>query len=90
MFSLLKRNLFIITIFIFTISLSFLTFLTFIGKSFIKIDDENIQILIIVNISLLLLFFFKAFFGKFLKISKQTTIKACDKFNDVSLLEVGI
>ena len=62
MFSLLKRNLFIITIFIFTISLSFLTFLTFIGKSFIKIDDENIQILIIVNISLLLLFFFLIFF----------------------------
>ena len=62
MFSLLKRNLFIITIFIFTISLSFLTFLTFIGKSFIKIDDENIQILIIVNISLLLLFFILIFF----------------------------
>ena len=57
MFSLLKRNLFIIIIFIFTLSLAFLTFLTFIDKSFIKLNDDNLQLLLIINIILLLLFF---------------------------------
>ncbi len=57
MFSLLKRNLFIIIIFIFTLSLAFLTFLTFIDKSFIKLNDDNLQLLLIINIVLLLLFF---------------------------------
>ena len=40
MFALLKRNLFIICIFILTISLAFITFLTFIDKSFIKLNDD--------------------------------------------------
>ena len=57
MLSLLKRNLFIIIIFIFTLSLAFLTFLTFIDKSFIKLNDDNLQLLLIINIILLLLFF---------------------------------
>ena len=45
MFALLKRNLFIIVIFILTISLGFLTFLTFINKSFIKLNEDNLEIL---------------------------------------------
>ena len=57
MFALLKRNLFIIVIFILTISLGFLTFLTFINKSFIKLNEENLEILLISNIVLVLLFF---------------------------------
>ncbi len=57
MFALLKRNLFIIVIFIFTISLGFLTFLTFINKSFIKLNEDNLEILLISNIALVLLFF---------------------------------
>jgi len=57
MFALLKRNLFIIFIFILTISLGFLTFLTFINKSFIKLNEENLEILLISNIVLVLLFF---------------------------------
>ena len=61
MFALLKRNLFIITIFIFTLSLGFLTFLTFIGKSFIDLGDNNLQILLIVNLILLLIFFISIF-----------------------------
>ena len=47
MVALLKRNLFIIIIFIFTLSLGFLTFLTFIGKSFINLNENNLQILLI-------------------------------------------
>tara|TARA_Y100000590_G_scaffold243500_1_gene273756 strand:+ start:994 stop:2769 length:1776 start_codon:yes stop_codon:yes gene_type:complete len=61
MFALLKRNLFIVTIFIFTLSLAFLTFLTFIGKSFIELKDENLQILLIVNLALLFIFFILIF-----------------------------
>ena len=57
MFALLKRNLFIIVIFILTISLGFLTFLTFINKSFIKLNEDNLEILLISNIALVLLFF---------------------------------
>ena len=57
MFALLKRNLFIIVIFLLTISLGFLTFLTFINKSFIKLNEDNLEILLISNICLVLLFF---------------------------------
>ncbi len=57
MFALLKRNLFIIVIFILTISLGFLTFLTFINKSFIKLNEDSLEILLISNICLVLLFF---------------------------------
>ena len=61
MLALLKRNLFIIIVFLFTISLGFITFLTFIDKSFIKLTDENLQILLIFNIILLLIFFLLIF-----------------------------
>ena len=61
MFALLKRNLFIITIFIITLSLGFITFLTFIGKSFINLSDDNLQILLIFNLLLLFVFFFLIF-----------------------------
>ncbi len=57
MLALLKRNLFIILIFIFTLSIAFFTFLTFIDKSFIKLSEDNLQILLISNIILLLIFF---------------------------------
>ncbi len=57
MFALLKRNLFIIVIFILTISLGFLTFLTFIDKSFIKLNEDSLEILLISNIGLVFLFF---------------------------------
>ena len=61
MFALLKRNLFIIIIFIFTLSLGFITFLTFIGKSFINLNDNNLQTLIIFNFVLLIIFFILIF-----------------------------
>jgi two-component system nitrogen regulation sensor histidine kinase NtrY len=57
MFALLKRNLFIIIIFIVTLSLAFLTFLTFIDKSFIDLNDNNLQNLLIFNFVLLIFFF---------------------------------
>ncbi len=57
MFALLKRNLFIIVIFILTISLAFITFLTFIDKSFIKLNEYNLEFLLISNIILVFIFF---------------------------------
>ena len=61
MLALLKRNLFIIVIFIFTILLAFLTFLTFIGKSFVDLNENNLQYLLIANLTLLILFFILIF-----------------------------
>jgi len=61
MLALLKRNLFIIIIFIVTLSLAFLTFLTFIGKSFIDLSENNLQYLLIFNLVLLIIFFILIF-----------------------------
>ena len=57
MIDFIKKNLFIAIIFIITLSLGFLTFLTFIDKSFITLNELNLQILLISNIALLILFF---------------------------------
>ena len=61
MINFIKKNLFITLIFITTLSLGIVTFLTFIDKSFIKLSDSNLQTLLIVNILLLLLFFITIF-----------------------------
>ena len=61
MLELIKKNIFIITIFFVTLFVGFLTFLTFIDKSIIQLNDENLQNLLIVNIILLLFFFFLIF-----------------------------
>ncbi len=61
MIAFIKRNLFIIIIFLLTLSLSFITFLTFIDKSFIELNDQNLQLVLVVNIIFLLLFFILIF-----------------------------
>ena len=57
MLTFIKRNLFIIIIFLLTVLLSFITFLTFIDRSFIELNEQNLQLVLIVNIIFLLLFF---------------------------------
>ena len=57
MLNFIKKNLFIIIIFFVTLLLGFLTFLTFLDKSFIKLNDQNLQYLLISNILLLIIFF---------------------------------
>ena len=57
MLAFIKRNLFIIIIFLLTLFLSFITFLTFIDRSFIELNEQNLQLVLIVNIIFLLLFF---------------------------------
>ena len=57
MLAFIKRNLFIIIIFLLTVLLSFITFLTFIDRSFIELNEQNLQIVLIINIIFLLFFF---------------------------------
>ena len=51
-----------IILFIITLSIGFLTFLTFIDKGFIKLTDKNLQYLLILNIFLLTSLFVFIFF----------------------------
>ena len=62
MLSFLKRNIFITILFLITLSLGFLTFLTFIDKSLIELNEKNLQILLILNIILIVIFFILIFF----------------------------
>ena len=57
MLEFIKKNIFISVIFIITLSIGFLTFLTFINKSFIELNQTNLQTLLGLNIVLLLIFF---------------------------------
>ena len=61
MFEFIKKNIFIILLFFVTLFVGFFTFLTFIGKSFIELNDTNLQYLLIANIILLIFFFLYAF-----------------------------
>ena len=53
----LKKNTFIIILSSITLFLGFLTFLTFIDRSFIELNQNNLQYLLILNIFLLFLLF---------------------------------
>ena len=57
MFEFLKKNIFIIFLFTITLFIGFLTFLTFIDRSFIELNEKNLQYLLIINIILLFLLF---------------------------------
>ncbi len=57
----LKKNLFIIILFFITLFIGFLTFLTFINKSFLELSSKNLQYLLIINIALLVLLFVSIF-----------------------------
>ena len=61
MIDFIKKNIFIGLIFLITLALGFITFLTFIDKSFLKLTDQNLQLLLTVNIGLLLVFFYMIF-----------------------------
>tara|TARA_B100000035_G_scaffold280945_1_gene261545 strand:+ start:228 stop:2033 length:1806 start_codon:yes stop_codon:yes gene_type:complete len=58
----LKKNLTIIILFLITLFVGFFTFLTFIDKSFIQLNQNNLQYLLIGNIVLIILLFVFVFF----------------------------
>ena len=62
MIEFLKKNIFIIVLSTITLFLGFLTFLTFIDRSFIELNENNLQYLLILNILLLLALFAFIFF----------------------------
>ena len=57
----IKQNIFIALIFVVTLSVGFLTFLTFINKSFMGLTEFNLQYLLLANIILLIIFFYIIF-----------------------------
>jgi len=58
----IKKNIYLIILFIITLSIGFLTFLTFIDKAFIELNDRNLQLLLVLDIFLLVLLFVFIFF----------------------------
>ena len=61
MINFIKKNTFIGCLFLITLTLGFVTFLTFIDKSFLKLTDQNLQFLLTGNIVLLLVLFYTIF-----------------------------
>ncbi len=57
MLDFLKKNIFIIILSSITLLIGFLTFLTFINRSFLELNQNNLQYLLILNIFLLFLLF---------------------------------
>ena len=57
MYEFIKKNIYLIFLFIITLSIGFLTFLTFIDKGYVELSDNNLQLLLILNIFLLFLLF---------------------------------
>ena len=57
MFNFINKNKIIIFTFIFTLFLGILTFLTFIDRSFILLNDENLEKLLLVDLIVVLIFF---------------------------------
>jgi len=61
MVNFIKKNIFISLVFVITLSSGFLTFLTFIDKSPINLNDKNLQTLLIINTALLIILFLTIF-----------------------------
>jgi len=61
MINFIKKNTFIGLIFLITLALGFITFLTFIDKSFLKLTDQSLELLLSANIVLLLVLFYMIF-----------------------------
>tara|TARA_B100000787_G_scaffold7566_1_gene5669 strand:- start:1243 stop:3024 length:1782 start_codon:yes stop_codon:yes gene_type:complete len=61
MINFIKKNILIASIFLISFTVGFITFLTFIDKSFLELTDSNLQLLLIANIVLLLILFIMIF-----------------------------
>ena len=94
MFKIIKNFNWIIISSFLCIFMGIVTFLTFINEGFVPLTDQNLQILLIVDISLLLIFFtliFKNFYrfyytGKRNKTGSQTNLKYISIFSVFTLI----
>ena len=57
MLNFINKNKIIIFIFSITLFLGIITFLTFIDRSFIKLNDANLQNLLIIDLAVIIIFF---------------------------------
>ena len=94
MIEFIKKNIFIVILFIITLFVGFLTFLTFIDKSFISLNETNLQYLLAINI-FLLIFFFVLIFFEIKKNSSKTMFpnnNICKflSFNSMKLLSINV
>jgi two-component system nitrogen regulation sensor histidine kinase NtrY len=89
MFKIIKNLNWIITSSILCISLGIITFLTFINQGFVSLTDKNLQILLIIDVFLLIVFFSLIFrnairlytAGKKNKTGSQTNIRYISLFS---------
>ena len=94
MFKIIKNFIWIILSSFLCIFMGIVTFLTFINEGFVPLSDENLQILLIIDIILLLIFFsliFKNFYrfyytGKKNKTGSQTNLKYISIFSVFTLI----
>ena len=94
MFKIMKNFIWIILSSFLCIFMGIVTFLTFINEGFVPLSDENLQILLIIDIILLLIFFsliFKNFYrfyytGKKNKTGSQTNLKYISIFSVFTLI----
>ena len=61
MLNFINKNKIIIFIFSITLFLGIITFLTFIDRSFIKLNDSNLQNLLIIDLVVIIIFFILIF-----------------------------
>ena len=81
MLNFINKNKFIVLIFTVTLILGIITFLTFIDRSFIKLNEINLQILLVIDL-LLVIFFFLIIIYEISKIIKnQNKQKISSKAN---------
>ena len=94
MFKIIKNFNWIILSSFLCIFMGIVTFLTFINEGFVPLTDQNLQILLIIDIFLLLIFFFlifKNFYrfystGKKVKTGQQTNLKYISIFSLFTLI----
>ena len=83
MINFIKKNIFIGLLFLITLVLAFITFLTFIDKSFLKLTDQNLQYLLGANIALLILLFYMIF--KEVNTSLKIDVNVTTNTNPISI-----
>ena len=78
MLNFIKKNKFVFFISLITISLSGITFFTFIDNSFIQLTQFNLQTLLLIDLFLLIVFFFTIIYeiSKIIRIKKDQKISA--------------
>ena len=90
MWDFIKRNIFILIIFATTLLLGFITFFTFLDKSFINLNQENLNYLLYANIILLILFFILILLAKSIILKNATHIRSLIEKNSFFFVQAPL